>query len=182
MADNEESKPSGGGIMGIVKALAVVMVLVVVELVAAAFLFPSAHDTEKLAKEMARAAAGAEQLVEEEDELVVPEITGDTTEVELASDNITRFNPDSDKTLNVTFEIYGVVLKEEQADFQTAFDENKFRLQEQIVMTMHSASTDDLTQDGLGLIKRQILEKTNRTLGKPYLHEVLFSKINFIER
>ena len=40
----------------------------------------------------------------------------------------------------------------------------------------------DLTDAGLGLIKRQILEKTNRAMGQPLLKEVLFSKFNFVER
>ena len=40
----------------------------------------------------------------------------------------------------------------------------------------------DLTEAGLGLIKRKILEKTNRALGKPLLQEAVFSKFSFIER
>jgi flagellar FliL protein len=47
---------------------------------------------------------------------------------------------------------------------------------------MHSAESADLTDAGLGLIKRQLLEKTNRALGEPMLKEVLFSKFNFVER
>jgi flagellar FliL protein len=47
---------------------------------------------------------------------------------------------------------------------------------------MHGTEAPDLTNAGLGLIKRQILEKTNRALGQPLLKEVLFSKFNFVER
>ena len=32
------------------------------------------------------------------------------------------------------------------------------------------------------MIKRQILEKTNRALGEPLIKEVLISKFNFVER
>ena len=49
-------------------------------------------------------------------------------------------------------------------------------------MTLHAAQAKDLSDAGLGLIKRQILEKTNRALGHPMLREVLFSKFNFVER
>jgi hypothetical protein len=49
-------------------------------------------------------------------------------------------------------------------------------------MTLHGAESADLTDAGLGLIKRRILEKTNRALGQPLLKEVLFSKFNFVER
>ena len=47
---------------------------------------------------------------------------------------------------------------------------------------MHSAEAADLTDAGLGLLKRQLLEKTNRALGEPLLKEELFSKFNFVER
>jgi flagellar FliL protein len=49
-------------------------------------------------------------------------------------------------------------------------------------MTLHGAESSDLTDSGLGLLKRRILEKTNRALGLPLLREVLFSKFSFVER
>ena len=184
MAENEQEQeiPQGGGMMGLIKAVVIISVLVIVELVAASMLMPSANKTEQLAEEMARAAKGEDAQIEEEHEQIVANIEGDTVEVELISDNITRFDPEADKTLNVTFTVFGVVLIEEEAEFMTEFEANKNRVSEQIMMTMHGATTTDLTMPGLGLIKRQILEKTNRTLGKPYLNDVIFTKINFIER
>jgi hypothetical protein len=50
------------------------------------------------------------------------------------------------------------------------------------MLTIHGADSADLANAGLGLIKRQILEKTNRTLGRPMLREVVFTKLNFVER
>ena len=168
--------------MGLVKGVVIVAVLVLVELVAAAFLIPSAEDTEELAREMARAARGDEYLIEDDSESGSADPRDTTREVEIGTFNITRFDPESDKTLNIDFTVYGVVLVDEESEFMTEFEANQNRIHEQIVMTMHSAKTSDLTNAGLGLIKRQILEKTNRTLGKPLLREVVFTKINFIER
>ena len=105
-----------------------------------------------------------------------------TKEVELLTDNITRFNPNTDTTLNVQFSVYGVVLAEEEAEFLAEFGANANRIHEQIMLTIHSAESADLANAGLGLIKRQILEKTNRTLGRPMLREVVFTKLNFVER
>jgi hypothetical protein len=34
----------------------------------------------------------------------------------------------------------------------------------------------------LGLIRRKILEKSNRTLGKPLLEEVIFSDFSLVEQ
>jgi flagellar basal body-associated protein FliL len=84
--------------------------------------------------------------------------------------------------LNVDFVVYGVVLEEDEEQFLEEFMNNQSRIKEQIVLTMHSAETNDLSSAGLGLIKRRILEKTNRILGRPLLHEIVFTKINFVER
>jgi hypothetical protein len=51
-----------------------------------------------------------------------------------------------------------------------------------VIVTLRSSELGDLTDAGLGLIKRRILEKTNRTLGKPYLRSVIFSDFSFIEQ
>ena len=71
---------------------------------------------------------------------------------------------------------------DEQSDFDTQYEKNKVRLREQVIMTLGGADSTDLTDAELGLLKRRILEKTNRALGKPLVQEVLFSKFNFVER
>jgi hypothetical protein len=84
--------------------------------------------------------------------------------------------------LNVDFELYGTVLADEEGDFFQLYEANQIRIREQILVTIRSTSVTELSEAGLGLIKRKILEKTNRALGKPLLHEAVFSKFSFIER
>ena len=84
--------------------------------------------------------------------------------------------------LSIDFELFGSVLAAEEAEFGHLMEKNKVRVREQVIMTLHAAGSKDLSDAGLGLIKRQILEKTNRALGHPMLREVLFSKFNFVER
>jgi flagellar basal body-associated protein FliL len=74
------------------------------------------------------------------------------------------------------------VLADDVTDFEHHFENSKARIREQVTMTLHGAESSSLTDAGLGLIKRQILEKTNRALGEPLVKEVLFSKFNFVER
>jgi flagellar basal body-associated protein FliL len=176
----KKKKPSM--LMAIIKPLAIVSVLVVVEIVAATMLIPSAEATEELAKELAKAAHGEEEVAAEHEEHAAHDEHVETAEVELLSDNLTRFNPDTDSTLNIQFAVFGVVLAEEKVDFEHHFKAHSGRIHEQIMLTLHAAESGDLSSAGLGLIKRQILEKTNRTLGKPMLREVVFTKLNFIER
>lgn len=180
----EAPKRKGGGIFRLIKAVAFVSVIVIVQIVGAAMLAPKAQDTAKLAKDLAAAANGqaAEADEHSKEEKGHKGNEKNLKEVDLGSYNITRYNPTTKTTLAIDFELYGTVLAEDAAEFQHHFESSNARIKEQITLTMHSAESADLTDAGLGLIKRQLLEKTNRALGEPMLKEVLFSKFNFVER
>ncbi len=172
------------GVFQLIKGVAFVSVIVIVQIVGAAMLAPSAQDTEKLAKDLATASNG--QLIETSDEHGKEEKNrkhnSNLKEVDLGSYNITRYNPTTKTTLAIDFDLFGTVLAEDTQEFEHHFESSKARIREQITLTMHSAESGDLTDAGLGLIKRQLLEKTNRALGEPMLKEVLFSRFNFVER
>ena len=176
-------KKSRGGIFRLIKPIAFVGVIVVVEVVAAAMLAPSAQETERLAHEFVAASEGhaaKHDAHAEGDE--GHQGAHNVREVELGIFNVTRFNPKTNTTLAIDFELYGVVLADEATNFQHLYDNSQARLREQVVMTLHAATSADLVDAGLGLIKRRILEKTNRALGQPLVREVIFSKFNFVER
>jgi flagellar basal body-associated protein FliL len=176
-----------GGIFRLIKAVAFISVVVIVQVVVAAMLAPSAQDTAKLAKELAAAANGQsaeakEEQAKDEKEHGAKGQEKNLKEVELGSYAITRYNPTTNTTLAIDFELYGTVLADDDAEFEHHMESSRARIKEQITLTMHSAESGDLTDAGLGLLKRQLLEKTNRALGEPLLKEVLFSKFNFVER
>jgi hypothetical protein len=172
------------GLLRLIKAVAFVSVIVIVQVVVASMLAPSAQDTAKLAKDLAAASTGqaAEAQEEGKDAKAHALKEQDLKEVELGTYNITRYNPTTNTTLAIDFELFGTVLADDAAEFQHRFESSNARIKEQITLTMHSAESTDLSDAGLGLIKRQLLEKTNRTLGQPLLKEILFSKFNFVER
>jgi flagellar FliL protein len=175
--------PRGGGMFRIIKAVAFVSVIVIVEVVVASMITPTAQETERLAHDLAAASHG--ETEDEHDHHAEESDHGsnhDLREVELGTYNVTRFNPATNTTLAIDFELYGTVLAENVTDFEHHFENSKARIREQVTMTLHGAESANLTDAGLGLIKRQILEKTNRALGEPLLKEVLFSKFNFVER
>ncbi|MEM1305163.1 MAG: hypothetical protein AAGG46_09710 [Planctomycetota bacterium] len=184
MADEaQEEVKRGPGIMGLVKALALISVLVVVEVVAAGLLIPSAHDTERLAHDLAAAERGQELEYENDaDTKGTERELEDTIEVEIGAFSVTRYNPEADKTMNIDFELFATVLVEEEEDFRERFEGNRNRVKEQVVLTLHGAQTTDLTSPELGLIKRRILEKTNHALGRPLVRQVLLTRFNFVER
>jgi flagellar FliL protein len=176
------AQPQRGGLLSLVKAVAFISVIVVVEIVAAAMLAPSAQETAKLGEQLAAAASGESTDAHEDAEGNTHDHTKSLKEVELGTYTITRFNPATNTTLAIDFELYGTVLATDTDEFHPLFDNSKARIREQVTMTLHGAESSDLTDAGLGLIKRRILEKTNRALGQPLLKEVLFSKFSFVER
>jgi flagellar basal body-associated protein FliL len=171
------------GLMPVVKAVAFISVFVIVEVVAASMFIPSAQDTERLAKQYIAATQGqAAPIGGETTPGAEPVAQGEVNEVELGTFNVTHFNPTANATLSIDFELFGAVLATDEKEFHTLLEKNKVRVREQVIMTLHAAETKDLSDAGLGLLKRQILEKTNRALGQPLLKEILFSKFNFVER
>ncbi len=177
------------GLMTLIKALAVVSVLVLLQLVGVSMLMPSSEETSKIAEKLVAADAAHEAEEAEgsgahaEHEATEEEgVTHDMREVKLGSYHVVTFNTDTGTSLNIDFELYGTVLAKEETEFTHLFEANKVRLREQILVTLRSSDVADLSDPDLGLLKRQILEKTNRTLGKPLLSEAIFSKFSFIER
>jgi hypothetical protein len=179
-AEPVERRPSG--LFSIIKAAAFLLVLVAVEVVAASMLIPSAKETERLGRQFVAAAQGGTAVDNGDTGQAAADAEQDVREVELGLYNITRYNPSANTTLAIDFELYGTVLAADLPEFQRRFENSQARLREQVIMTLHAAEATDLTDAGLGLIKRQILEKTNRALGQPLIREVLFSKFNFVER
>lgn len=106
----------------------------------------------------------------------------DATEVDLGNFTVSGFQPASNSTLFITFHLYGTVRHKYSEEFGQRLEENQHRIRDNIIVIIRSAEITDLTDAGLGLIKRRILETTNKTLGKPLLQEVVFSDFSFIEQ
>ncbi len=184
-----EKKKSG--VMTLVKAIAFVSVIVLLEMGAAAMLLPSADDTRQVAKEMAEAhhdaapAEHAESHGEGHGEAHGDEHAAaghNSHEVTLGTYHIVSFNPKTGASLSIDFELFGVVLADEEAEFSHLYTAHEKRISEQITIAVRGMESADLTDPGLGLIKRIILEKTNRALGKPLVREAIITQFSFMER
>jgi len=116
------------------------------------------------------------------EEPLTPEATVPQVEVDLGEFTITSYQPISNTTLRIDFHLYGTVATEDQKAFQEAIQANIHRFRDQVIAILRAAELTDLTDAGLGLIKRKILEKTNALLGKRYLKAVIFSDFSFVEQ
>ena len=189
----EAPAPKKPGIMTIVKAVAIVSILVLLQVTAAAFLLPSADDTRKMGEQLAHADQEKEDDHDSHDAEHGDEHGEDagghgahgaheTREVNLGSYHIVSFNPKTGTSLSIDFELFGAVLAEEEAEFSHLYTAHEKRISEQITIAVRGMEAADLTDPGLGLIKRIILEKTNRALGKPLVREAIVSQFSFMER
>ena len=179
------TKKKGPGLMTIIKAMAIISIIVVVEMVAASAILPSAEETKNISKKLVAAETATEPSDTSSTDNETDKKSGplaDTREVSLGAFHVLTYQPASGASINIDFELYGTVLAEEESEFIQLFESNQRRIEEQVVFTMRGAETSDLTDAGLGLIKRKILEKTNRALGKPLLQEAIFSKFSFLEQ
>ena len=109
-ADDAPRKPSA--VLSIVKAVAFVSILVIVQVVGASMLIPSAADTEQLAQPIRRRPRrrGGRRHVARRRIGRRDHRGADTVEIEIGRFNITHFNPASNSTLSIDFELYGSVL------------------------------------------------------------------------
>jgi hypothetical protein len=190
----EAPAPKKGGVMALVKAIAIVSVVVLAQVCAGAMLIPSAEETLAVGKQLAGADHGAEAEHGDEghgedgghgdEEGAHGEgVHGNhAVEVNLGAYHIVSFNPKTGKGLSVDFELFGTVLAEEKGDFDHLYVAHEKRISEQITIAVRGLQAEDLADPGLGLIKRIILEKTNRALGKPLVREAVISQFSFIER
>jgi len=103
-------------------------------------------------------------------------------EVDLEQFAVTAHQPTSSTTMRIEFHLYGVIAARDKEEFDRVMKGNQHRFREQVLVTVRSAQVPDLADAGLGLIKRQILEKTNTLLGKPVLKAVIVSDFSYIEQ
>jgi flagellar FliL protein len=186
----EAPAPNKPGIMTLVKAVAIISILVLLQVTAAAFLLPSAEETRKTGEQLAHADHGKEdghdsqeaEHGKEHGEEAGGHGAHETREVNLGSYHIVSFNPKTGTSLSIDFELFGAVLAAEEGDFSHLYTAHEKRISEQITIAVRGMEANDLTDPGLGLLKRIILEKTNRALGKPLVREAIVSQFSFMER
>jgi len=181
MAENEtEPTPAAGGSSILLKiAVAGFIGAVIMTECAVAYIFiPSAADVEALAIEKAAANLKAEAEASGE----IDEERVEMAEVDLGAFNLAMSRPGSTTTVRIDFHLWGAVTQEEQAEFATMHEQYKHRLRDIVVTEVRGSEATDIDEASLGLIKRRILEKSNRLLGKPMLKSVMFSNFSFVDQ
>lgn len=177
-----EAPAAGAGSSTLVTAMkigAFVVVVLSVECLVAFLLLPSSTDVNAMAE--ARYANGIPPV----DFLDEPDAANSDeprVEVDLGDYSVTAFQPLSNTTLRIDFHLYGTVLEKKQSEFDQFYGKNVQRLREKVIVIVRGSEITDLTDPSLALIKRKILDKANRTLGKSLLTSIIISEFAFVEQ
>ena len=175
--EGASQQAAGSSLMKKLKVLGVIAAVVVVECGLAYMMIPSATagvQSETAAVE--EAEAGLAGLEEEKDE------AEEEVEVDLGEFRISSYQPSTDTTFRVNFHLYGTVSVVDKPEFDDLKQANEARLREQVNVIVRAAEIPDLTDPALGLIKRRILDRINRTLGKQLVKGVICSDMMFVEQ
>lgn len=174
---------SGGGkssILAKAKVLLIVAVVVVVECLIAHLYLPDAGQV--AAMTAAPLEGDIEAALSIDEDGATEENDENQVEIDLGEYTVTAYQPVSSTTMRISFHLYGTLDKDDVDEFLACKEENEHRLRERVNTIVRSSDVRDLTDPGLGLIKRKILEKINRTLGNALLKGVIFSDFSFIEQ
>jgi flagellar FliL protein len=165
--------------------LGFIVTVVVAECLATYWLVPMASQGEALAapppQATAKGKASSKEKGKEDKKAKDKEEPADQTEVDLGEFTVTAFQPSSNNTLRIALHLFGTVAAGEELEFANRMKENLHRFRESVIVTLRGAEVNDLTDAGLGLLKRTILEKTNAILGKPLLKLIVFSDFSFVQ-
>ncbi|HKD36346.1 MAG TPA: flagellar basal body-associated FliL family protein [Pirellulales bacterium] len=189
-----------------VKIIAIVGAIVILQCLLAYLYLPGGDTAAKADGKKEAAAAHAPDKPEKDP--APADSRGDRREVDLGKFSLTAFDPNSNTTLLIDFHLFGTVAadhdekegkagehgghgghgkggegsEEDNTPFGKLFKKNQNRFRDQVIVIIRNAQMSDLADPGLGLIKRQILAKTNSLLGEPLLKEVLFSDFAVVQQ
>lgn len=191
MADHKKTEPApdaaaaapakAGGMMGKLVVAVFMALVIITEVIIFYFLFPDADRVASLAEEKIAKKLATKVVDGNEEE---PTDKGDKkiVEVDLGDFDVTAHQASSNSTLRISFHLYATVAEDDKSAFETLKTEAKHRLRDKIIFEVRNAEVTDITDPGLGLIKRRILEKSNAVLGKPLLRSIIVSDFAFVEQ
>lgn len=165
------------GLLRVLGTTLFILSIVAAECLAAYFLLPSASDLTSAAEARLKRQSTPAEADDEED---LEKEAIETAEVELGTFSISSHQPAAGTALRIDFKLVGTINAADKAAYNELYAHNTNRLRDQVIFEIRSAEVNDLSDPGLGLIKRRILGRVNALLGKPLLQGVLVSDFSFV--
>jgi flagellar FliL protein len=183
MSENQTATARASGaksLIGMVIAAAFLGSLVAAECLIAWLMIPSVDEV--VAQAETRIQQNSPASNDPVDDLSHEEEQAATVEIDLGSHSFSSYLPSRGVNLRVDFHMYGIVRGKEHAEFESRYQPIANRFRESVLLVIRNAEVADLTEANLGLIKRRILEKSNRLMGKALLRDVVITDFTFVEQ
>lgn len=171
------AKPS---MLAKVNVLLILMALVGVQCLAAYWIIPTPEEVAASLNAQLPAAGSANGGHGDEETADIG--LTDQVEVDLGEFRPASYQPATATQIRIEFTLWGTVNEEDEVEFLEIYEKNKHRFRDEVNTVARSAALNDLTAAELGLIRRKILEKSNRIFGKPYLKAIIFSEFILYEQ
>lgn len=171
----------GGAFLGKLIIALFVTSVIVGECVFAYVMFPDPKDVAQLAQEMIAEKMLANKK-HEEDHAESSDPDAKVVELKLGDFDLTAFQAASNSNIRISFHLFATLNESDQDSVESLLKDNEHRLRDRIIFEVRNADVADLTDPGLGLIKRRILEKSNALFGKSLLKSIVFSDFAFVEQ
>jgi hypothetical protein len=110
------------------------------------------------------------------------EPTSGGVEVDLGEFTVSFHRLSTGTTLRLDFHLYGIVDQRLEEKFKEIWPKHVNRFRETVITTVRGAQPAELADPTLALIKRQILEKSNRLFGGEFLQGLVVSDFSLVEQ
>lgn len=157
----------------------IILGVVIIEFVAVYLFFPAQKPSAATLELEAQKELPPEPEPEAEPTL---EVNKADKEVDLGEFSVSAHQAAANVTYRIDFHLYGTIALDKEQEYAKLIETRTKRIREQIILTIRSAEVTDLTDAGLGLLKRRILATTNKTLGKPLMQSIVFTDFRFNEQ
>jgi hypothetical protein len=154
--------------------------VIVVECLLAYLFIPSAEEVAALAEQNMTKKLPANLMGDD------PEATAadaeKSVEIVLGEYSMTVAQRNASTALRVDFHLAGIVLTENESEFQNLMERYPARFRQIVLREIRSADREDFDDPELGLLKRRILEKSNSLFGNPILKSLVVDDFSYIEQ
>jgi hypothetical protein len=154
--------------------------VIAVECLLAYLFIPSPDEVAALAEEnMTKklpASLATDEISAEQEE------SKNTVEIPLGDYNLTIPQRNSNSALRADFTLAGTVLASDESTFANLMEKHPARFREAVLYEFRNSEREDLDEPELGLIKRRILERSNKLFGKPILKTLMIPDFSYIEQ
>lgn len=178
MSDNNSDKSSRKALLGRILIVFFMLSVIVAECAVAYFWIPNADALEaRVEDRISQDQAEAAENQDKKRRTTVP-----CVEMDLGKFSLSSHLPAADTTLRIDCHLVAEVIQEKKDRFEKLYTHNQHRIRDAVVVEMRRATPEELTEPGLGLIKRRILAKSNDLLGETLIRGIVISEFSYIHQ